>query len=163
MARHRPGPLCGVPRAARSLLLAGMLAACSGDGDSPQAAIRNLIDRGVEAAEARSVDGLRELVHERYRDSRGLDKRRLGALLQGYFLRHRNIHLFTRVQRIEVFGDNQAEVEIYLATAGSAISDIDAIGRLAARVYRVDLELVLEDEWQLRHARWAPASLSDLE
>ena len=146
-----------------ALLLAGMLAACSGDDVTPEDAIRALIERGVEAAEQRSIDGLRDLVHDGYLDQRGLGKQQLGGLLQGYFLRHRNIHLFTRVRRIEVLGDDQAEVEIFLATAGSVISDIDAISRLAARVYKVDLELVLEDDWQVRKASWAPASLGDIE
>ncbi len=146
-----------------ALLLAAILAACSGNDVAPEDAIRALIERGVDAAEQRSLDGLRDLVHDSYRDQRGLGKQQLGGLLQGYFIRHRNIHLFTRVQRIEVFGNDQAEVEIFLATAGSVISDIDAISRLAARIYKVDLELVLEDEWQVRKASWAPASLGDIE
>ena len=150
-------------RALSVLLLTVTLAACSDNGGSPEDAIRDLIDRGVEAAEQRSVDRLRDLVHEQYRDQRGLDKQRLGGLLQGYFFRHRNIHLFTRIQRLELLGDNQAEVDLYLAMAGSVISDIDAVSRLAARVYRVELELLLEDQWQVRHASWTPASLADLE
>ena len=155
--------LSPVLRASSILLLTVLLAACSGHEGSPEDAIRALVERGVEAAEARSVDDLRELVHDSYRDPRGLDRKRLGGLLQGYFFRHRNIHLFTRIQRIELLGDDQAEVDLYLATAGSVISDIDAISRLAARVYRVELELVLDDDWLVRQARWAPASLTDLE
>lgn len=163
MVKFDRGTPYDVPRAISILLLTAVLVACSGDSGSPEDAIRDLIDRGVEAAEQRSVDDLRELVHASYRDQRGHDKKRLGGLLQGYFFRHRNIHLFTRVQRIELLGNNQAEVDLYLATAGSVISDIDAVSRLAARVFRVELELLLEDEWQVRHARWAPASLGDLE
>ena len=145
------------------LTLTAILVACSGDDISPEDAIRDLVDRGVDAAEQRSVDGLRDLVHRSYRDQRGMNKQQLGGLLQGYFIRHRNIHLFTRIRRVELFGDDQAEVELYLATAGSVISDIDAISRLAANIYKIDLELVLEDEWQVRKARWAPASPGDIE
>ena len=34
-----------------------------------------------------------------------------------------------------------------------------ALASLRARIYRFELQLLREDDWQLRHASWAPASI----
>ena len=135
---------------------------CSDDG-SAEDQIRHLIDNAVQSAEDRSVDGLGELMHTDFIDQQGNNRQQLGRLLRVYFFRHKNIHLFTRVDSIEILSDNQASVSLHVAMAGTVISDVDALSSLSARIYRFELQLVKQDDWLLRHASWEPASLSAFE
>lgn len=141
----------------------GLLLGCSGGTNSPEDEIRNFIVGAVEAAERRSSADLTQMIHDSYLDQRGYNKQQVRSLLRVYFLRHKNIHLFTRIGEIELLGDNQATARLHVAMAGSVISDIDAVSALRARIYGFELRLVKQDEWLLQHASWKPASLVDLE
>jgi hypothetical protein len=149
----------------------GLLLGCSGGTNLPEDEIRNFIAGAVEAAERRSPADLTQMIpadltqmiHDSYLDQRGYNKQQVRSLLRVYFLRHKNIHLFTRIGEIELLGDNQATAWLHVAMAGSVISDIDAISALRARIYGFELRLVKQDEWLLQHASWKPASLVDLE
>ena len=140
-----------------------LLQACSDDTVSAEDEIRRLIDTGVTAAENRDLDSLGELMHDDYRDHKGYGKKQLSRLLRGYFFQHKNIHLFTRIDEIELLDETRATVRLHVAMAGSAISGIDALSALRARVYRFELELIRQDDWLLRHALWKPANIVDLE
>lgn len=141
----------------------GLLLGCSGGTNLPEDEIRNFIAGAVEAAERRSSADLTQMIHDSYLDQRGYNKQQVRSLLRVYFLRHKNIHLFTRIGEIELLGDNQATARLHVAMAGSVISDIDAVSALRARIYGFELRLVKQDEWLLQHASWKPASLVDLE
>ncbi len=146
------------------LLLAALaLQGCRDGGESPEEQIRRFIDAGVQAAEDRSVDALSELVHDNYIDQQGRNRQQLGLMSRAYFMRHRNIHLFTRIDSIEFLAENQASVSLLVAMAGTVISDVDALASLSARIYRFELQLVKEDDWRLRHASWEPANLGAFE
>jgi len=132
--------------------------ACSDDG-SAEDQIRHLIDNAVRAAEDRSVDGLSELMHADFIDQQGNNRKQLSKLLRLYFFRHKNIHLFTRMDSIEMLSANQASVSLHVAMAGTVISDVNALSSLSARIYRFELQLVKQDDWLLRHASWKPASI----
>lgn len=141
----------------------GLLLGCSGGTNSPEDEIRSFIAAAVEAAERRSSADLTQMIHDSYLDQRGYNKQQARSLLRVYFLRHKNIHLFTRIGEIELLGDNQATARLHVAMAGSVINDIDAVSALRARIYGFELRLVKQDEWLLQHASWKPASLVDLE
>ncbi len=141
----------------------GLLLGCSGGTNLPEDEIRNFIAGAVEAAERRSPADLTQMIHDSYLDQRGYNKQQVRSLLRVYFLRHKNIHLFTRIGEIELLGDNQATARLHVAMAGSVISDIDAVSALRAQIYGFELRLVKQDEWLLQHASWKPASLVDLE
>ena len=149
----------------RAFLLASLLLlqACSGTEDSPEAQVRAFVDAGVEAGEARSTSDIRELLHRDYADQRGNNAEQLTKLLRAYFFRHKNIHLFSRIDTIEILDDNRASVVLHVAMAGTVISDVEALAGLRAEVYRFELQLEREETWQLRHASWAPASLAVFE
>ncbi len=140
-----------------------LIQACSDNAESPEDEIRHFIDAGVSAAENRSVDELGDLMHEKYQDQKGYSKKQLGSLLRAYFLRHKNIHLLTKIDTIELLANNKAAVRMNIAMAGSVISDVDAISALRARIYRFELQLVKQDGWLLRHSVWAPASIGDFQ
>ena len=135
---------------------------CSDSDISPQDEIRAYIDSGVNAAESRNTDALAELMHGDYSDQKSYNKKQLTGLLRGYFFRHKNIHLFTKIDAIELLTENEAIVRMHVAMAGSAISDVDALSSLRARIYRFELQLTRQDEWLLRHAFWEPASMNNL-
>ena len=139
-----------------------LIPACSDDG-SPEDQIRRFIDIGVQAAEARSVDDLSELLHGNFIDQQGHNDKQLARLLRAYFFRHKNIHLFSRIDNIEMLSANQASVSLYVAMASSVISDVSALSSLSARIYRFELQLIKQDDWLLRHASWEPASIGAFE
>jgi hypothetical protein len=136
--------------------------ACSDDG-SPEAQIRRSIDSAVQAAEERSPDGLNDLLHDDFIDQHGNNRQQIARLLRAYFFRHQNIHLFTRVDSIEMLSANQASVSLHVAMAGTVISDVSALSSLSARIYRFELQLVKQDDWLVRHASWEPAGIGGFE
>ncbi|MCP4765590.1 MAG: hypothetical protein GY875_04900 [Gammaproteobacteria bacterium] len=140
-----------------------LLQACSDSANSPEDEIRQFIEAGVQAGENRSVGDLSELIHPDYGDQNGYNRRQLGKLLQAYFFRHKSIHLFTRIDEIELLTDNEASVRLHVAMAGTVISDVNALSSLSARIYRFELQLFKQGEWLLRHASWAAASIADLQ
>jgi hypothetical protein len=137
--------------------------ACSETTSSPEDEIRQFVESGVEAAENRDLDDLSDLIHGNYLDQKGYGKQRLGGLLRAYFFRHKDIYLFTKIEEIDLFAENQATVLLYVAMAGSVISDVDAIAALRAQIYRFELQLIKEDDWLLQHASWQPASALEIE
>ena len=150
------------PRLLIPLFLGLVLQACSDSAGTPEEAVRALVASAADAAERRSTDDLVELVRDDYLDQQGYNKKQVGGLLRAYFFQNRNIYLFTRIDEIEWLGEERATVDLHVAMAGSAISDIEALASLRARIYRFRLELVKQGEWQVQHASWEPASLLDM-
>ncbi len=140
-----------------------LVLACSDSAVSPEDEIRQFIEAGVEAGENRSVADLSELIHPDYNDQNGYSRKQLGKLLRVYFFRHKTIHLFTRIDEIELLTDNEASVRLHVAMAGTVISDVNALSALSARIYRFELQLFKQQEWLIRHASWAPASIAELQ
>jgi hypothetical protein len=140
-----------------------LMQACSENAESPEDEIRTFIKASVAAAENRSLDGLTDLVHHSYLDQKGYNKQQLGGLLRAYIFRHKKIYLFTKIKEIDLLAENEAAVRLYVAMAGSVISDIDAIAALRAQLYEFELQLIKEDDWLLHHASWRPASIIDFE
>lgn len=152
-----------LPKTVLLLTLLLLMPACRDNPDSPEDQIRRFIEAGVQAAEKHSVDELGALVHDDYIDQQGRNRKQIGLLLRGYFLRHKSIHLFTRIDSIEILADNQASVSLHVAMAGAMISDVDALSSLRARIYRFELQLIRQGGWMLRHASWAPAEIGAFE
>jgi len=140
-----------------------LLQACNETTNSPEDEIRLFVKSGMEAAENRELDDLSDLIHDNYLDQKGYNKQRLGGLLRAYFFRHKNLYLFTKIEEIDLFAENQATVRLYVAMAGSVISDVDAIAALRAQIYKFELQLIKEDDWLLHHASWKPARAIDIE
>lgn len=144
-------------------ICASLLMACSDEVLTPEQEIRQFIDKAAETAENRSADDMDELMHRDYLDQKGYNKKQLGKLLRLYFFRNKNIFLLTRISDIEFLSDNQARVDLHVAMAGSAISDVNALAGLRARMFRFELQLIKEDKWQLQNARWSPANIADMQ
>lgn len=142
--------------------IAFFLQACSGSAISKEDEIKQYLETGVEAAENRSSSDLAELIDNNYLDRKGLNKKELTKLARLYFFRHKNIYLFTKLDGIEFLTENEALVTLHVAMAGSVISDASALSSLRAKIYKFELELVKQDEWLLRQAKWQPASMADM-
>ncbi|MCP4188412.1 MAG: hypothetical protein GY763_12490 [Gammaproteobacteria bacterium] len=139
------------------------LQACSDSEMSPEDEIRQYIESGVEAAEARSASDLADLIHSSYRDPRGYGRTQIEKLAKLYFFRHRNIHLFTKINEIDFLSPGEAQVTLHVAMAGNVISDASVLASLRARIYRFELLLVKDETWLLQQAQWQPAGVGDME
>ena len=139
-----------------------LLQACSEPEISREEEIKLYIESGVTAAENRNTGDLAELIDDSYVDDKNLNKKQLIKLARLYFFRHKNIHLFTKIDSIEFPTENQALVSLHVAMAGSVISDASLLSSLRAKIYKFDLELIKQDKWLLQWASWQAASLGDM-
>ena len=146
------------------LLILFFLSACDDSTQTPEDEIRAYISHGVEVAENRNSGDLAEMMHPQYSDEKGFNRDQLIKMIKLYFFRHKNIHLFTKIDEIKLFSDQEALVTLHVAMAGQAISSLSMLSSLRARIYRFELDLVKQDnEWLLQHAIWQPASQRDFE
>ena len=138
-----------------------LISSCTNDALSPEDEIKAFITSGKQAAENRSHSELADLVSGDYQDQKKLNKKQLTALARAYFFRHKNIHLFTKIDSIDFKNDKQAFVVVYVAMAGSAIANLNTLNSLRARIYRFELLLEKNEDWLLRQAKWKSAKLKD--
>ncbi len=138
------------------------LISCSNEILSPEDEIKQYIKSGKLAAENRSHSDLANLISEQYQDQRGWDKKQIKNMARAYFLMHQNIHLLTKINSIDFQDKNSAFVVLHVAMAGTAISDAAAITMLRAKVYKFELQLIKNETWLLKQAKWKQASIRDM-
>jgi hypothetical protein len=142
---------------AAATLLALLVSAC-GPGGTPESQVRAVVAQGEEAAEARDLSALVNLVSPGFQDGRGGNRDDLKQYLRGYFVTHQSIHLLTRVDSVEFPYSDMAKVSLTLGTLGRETAGGSAFD-LAADVYDVELELQLEGgKWRVTRASWHRAS-----
>ena len=139
-----------------------ILSACAVK-ESPEDQVRRFVGAGVMAAELREALTIRDLISEDYRDDGGRDKRNLVGLAAGYFLRHKNINLFTKINEISFPIAGQSRVEVFVAMTGLPVTGSEALIDLRADAYRFELTLINKgNEWLLKKSSWQRASIDDL-
>lgn len=130
---------------------------------SPEAEVRATLARAEQAAAAKDLAALRDLVAEQYRDRDGRDRRAVEQLLRVYFLRHGSIHLLTRVQSVTFPAPTRAEVVVLVAMAGTPIASGADLTGLAADLHRFELTLAREgNTWRAVRAEWRRAEPGEL-
>ena len=147
---------CRAPR--RTLLQAtacallpavSFLSACS--RSSPEQALRDTIAVMVQAVESRDAKALFGHVADDFtRDSGGLDRRQLRALLLGLFVRNQRIQVVTTVREVRIEG-NRGRVRFnVLATGGAGL--LPERGRLwdVSSAWRLD-----GGDWKIYNAEWS--------
>jgi hypothetical protein len=110
----------------RTVLVATWLAlglAGCGSPESPETRVRAVIAAAEQAAEARDVSAVMDLVSPDYADADGRQARELGRYLRGYFIANQSIHLLTRIESIDFPAREIAEVQLTVAMVGK---DADA-------------------------------------
>lgn len=143
------------------LLALLVLTACS-KPKSPEQRVRETLARIEEAAEAKDLGALKEMLAASYHDSKGNDKKGLVSMLQLRFLRGGSLHVLTDIESITLAGDDRADVVLLAAMASVPLPDADALARLRADTFRIELGLVRDgDDWQVEKARWTRAGLAD--
>jgi hypothetical protein len=151
-------------RAVWLLAISIALASCGPVTGSPEAQVRDVLRRARQAAEAKDLDTLADLIAEDYTDDQGNDRRALRRLLQLHFLRNASIHLLTHVRSLELPGPTRAEVAVFVAMAGRPIAGWSDVQRVRADLFRFDFGLREEGhgDWRLTRSAWRRARPSDL-
>ena len=144
------------------LILGLLLFGCGGEEQTPEARIRALISAGEVAAESRDISGVLDLISERYRDERGLDRQAVKRIVAGQFLTHQSIHLLVQTDAVRLLTPTRAEALTYVAMSGTRIDGPDDLLGLRADLYRFDLELEIEDgDWRITGGQWRKATAAD--
>ncbi|MCG8487329.1 MAG: hypothetical protein MI756_07660 [Chromatiales bacterium] len=144
------------------LLLAHGILGCSDDPLSADEQLRSTIREAESYIQARDLSATLEFVHADYRDNNGFDLRQLRAMLAGYFLRHKSIHILTTIDNIEVHENGHAKVLIYAGLAGSPQDRETSLSQWRGDLLRLDLTFLQQDEeWLLSEADWRRATPQD--
>lgn len=133
------------------MVLLALALGCSKPRDAPEAEIARLLDAGAEALESRSLDALKELVSDHYRDDAGRDKK---ALLRTAFMVFqrgpiRVLRVGTEIDATQQAG--QARFTVHALQGHDAPeTPLDLLPQ-RVRGYRVTLHLGWEgDAWRLQ-------------
>ncbi len=141
----------------------GLVAGCgNSDPQDPEEQIRAVIAMAEQAAQQRDIGTLKNFVADGYRDKRGYEKRSVVRLLQGYLLRHRNIHLLSKITDLEIIKPARASTILLVAMAGRRIESAEQLWDLRADVFQFDLGWIQSDgEWQVASATWRRVRVDD--
>ena len=143
------------------LIVSGLLFAC-GRGDTPEEQIRQYVEAGEIAAEARDSGDIKQLISEKYADKHGRTRRDSVAIAARYFFSQKNIHIFTRISELSFPEEDKATLYVYVAMSGQNVSDLDTLLNMQADLYRFDIELIREEkEWKMITADWRRAKSED--
>ena len=149
-------------RVALVFLLALAGTACSDGEVTPEEQIEKLIARVEEGIEARDLGEIKAVVSDDYKDARQQDKKALVNLARFYFLRHQAIHLYTKIDSIDLVDDNHASVVVFVGMAGAPVAEEQAFAALRAGLHRFEADLRQQDgEWQLVASQWRRAKRTD--
>ena len=137
------------------ILLAGLvylwLAGCGGPSEGPEAALRAWVAQGQELAEEKNRRGLVAMISPDYVDARGNERDDISDLFRIYFLRTHSVALITRIDELNVYGDDAGEVVLTVGMAGTN----DGTFGFSADAYTFEMELERDgDDWLLTSARW---------
>ena len=128
-----------------------MLGACGGPAPGPETELRNWVQRGVAAVEAKERRELVGMISPAYADARGNDRDQIENTLRAWFFRMNTIELLTAIEEISIIGETAAEISMTVGMAGGH----DGVFGFSADAYRFLLELEKhDDDWALISARW---------
>jgi hypothetical protein len=141
----------------------GLVAGCGkSDPHDPEGQIRAVIAMAEEAAQQRDIGTLKDFVADGYKDKRGYEKRSVVRLVQGYLLRHRNIHLLSKITDLEINEPARASTSLLVAMTGRRIESAEQLWDLRADVFQFDLSWIQSDgEWQVANATWRRVRIDD--
>jgi len=156
-ARHaiQYDPIVGAQLPTRGPALAVIAVLSSGcSAEDPATVIEQLIEDSEIAAESRDTGHFRRLIADSYFDAHGNDRERVINLIRGYFLANQSIDVLSRIESVELRGDDAAEV-ILLAGILARRPGEGFLEGFDGRLYRFELELVESGgDWQIIGADW---------
>lgn len=135
------------------------LAACGGDQSSSEDRVRALIDAMEQSVEAGSVRKAVGFLHADYTDPRHPSRQAASRTLLGVTQRHRDIHLFTLTQSVELAPQqDSATAVVFVAMTGIPVDSVEALISVKADLYRFELALIEEEgEWRILSSHWQRA------
>ncbi len=148
-------------------LAVGMAMMLSGGDDDPEAQIRAALDRAAQAANARDVGAVMEIISEQF-DSPGASRKDVQRAL---FVQLRNDTAWKRVVLADVDVElesvdppqrAQVKLKAILAKGESKDGTWRDLAPSEASVYRFDLQFAREDDdWRVRQVAYRRAGLAD--
>lgn len=127
------------------------LTACGGPSQGPEEALRAWVSQGQERAENKDRRGLVDMISPAYTDARGNTRDDISDLFRIYFLRTHTVALITKIDELNIYGDDAGEVVLTVGMAGTH----DGTFGFSADAYRFEMEFERGgDEWLLTSARW---------
>ena len=147
MAIQMPNP----HRILAAAFLAVLLAGCGGPTEGPEAALRAWVSQGHELAEEKDRPGLVSMISPDYIDARGNSRDDISDMFRIYFLRTHSVALITKIDELNVYGDDAGEVVLTVGMAGTN----DGTFGFSADAYRFEMEFERDgNDWLLTSARW---------
>jgi hypothetical protein len=130
---------------------------------SPEEQVAARVEEARAALEEGDLSALRGMVAEQYEDEQGNDRETVLATVAYYVRVEGGVYAWTRIREIRMLEPNRAEVRLLVALASGPIEQPQDLTRVRAELHRFVLQLVKQPPggWQLTHAQWTPASLSD--
>ena len=165
---HRGYPRrCGSLMRLLALLLAlGLLAACSDEEPTPEELVVQAIESLEAALEAGSLSDASAWIARDYRDRYHPDRRAAVRTLFGYLRRHQNLHLFSRIQEVDVSSDGtRATAVVQVAMTAQPVESPETLLRLKADLYRFEVQFAWDREaeaWRIIGSTWRRAKLTGL-
>lgn len=148
-------------RLVATALLFLFVTACA-DPAPPEERVRTFIDEVETLAEEREYTELLELIAGDYLDSRGNDKLAVAAILRGFYLRNKQVHLLIRIGDINFPAQGHASVTVYVGMARRPLTEEEEAGMPITNLHRVDIELVEDgDSYEIIQTEWQTAGALD--
>lgn len=144
-------------------LLAGLLLAACGDAPlSPEAQLSHILEKAERHLEARDLSSAMSYVDPGYQDKSGRDFRALKGMLLGYLMRHKSIHILSKIEQIVLLSENEAEVVLYAGLAATPQEQDARLSQWRGDLLRLELRFKhSDDDWLLQAARWRRAMPED--
>lgn len=155
MVLHLKGTVIAV------VFAAGGLVSCS-ESTPPEQQIRQLNQTAEEAARAKDVAALKDLIADGYRDERGYDRQAVIRLAQLSLLRNKSVHLYSITKSLQILDESNAVAEILVAMAGKPIDEPEQLLNLRAELVRFNVRYVgTGKEWKVAAVEWRRAKVDD--
>ena len=110
------------------------------------------MDLAESAAEERDSSALRALVADDYADPQGRNAADVRNYLHGYLIAHPSIRLITRIDSIQLEGNELARVAVTVGMLGRQ-AGADEDWELAGDIYRLDVRLARDGDGDWRVIR----------
>jgi len=134
-----------------ALIVVASIAACGGDGSTPEDEVRAWVWQGQELAESKDRRALVKMISPAYSDARGNSRDDIEDLFRLVFLRQNKVALITRIDDVQVHDGTAANISIDVGMAGT---DDNVLG-FSADAYKFAFELEKDgNDWLLISARW---------
>ena len=139
------------------------LVACSQSNQSPEEQIKAYIAAAEVAVKERNLLTIQSMIAEGYYDTQGRNQKRIVSLTAGYFFRHKNIHLLTRIKKLTFPQPDQAKLTLLAGLAGDPVGDFEHLLSLRATIHLFNFHLIRQEErWLLQSSSWRRATGEDL-